>query len=138
MKYLLFLFLTLTLFSCASSEYDIRKDIIGTWIIQHQNAGNSSYERIYYQFIFQKDSFFIEMGVVGDNAGMNSEPFRAKGLYKIYGDVISMNGVAKAEGFTKYNAVFEEKFDFAFDQNTMDLFPHGNMFYNRFYLIRRF
>ncbi|HAY34724.1 MAG TPA: hypothetical protein PK536_11635 [Ignavibacteria bacterium] len=138
MRYLLFLFLTLILFSCASSEYDIRKDITGTWIIQHQNAGNSSYERNYYQFIFQKDSFFIEMGLVSDDPGKNAEPFRAKGLYKIYGNVISMKGVAKAEGFTKYNADFEEKFDYIFDKNTMDLFPHGNIFYNGFYLIRRF
>ena len=138
MRGILFLCLTLTLFSCASSDYNNSKDIVGTWIIQHQNAGNSSYERNYYQFIFQKDSFFIEMGIVSDNAGKNSEPFRAKGLYKIYGNVISMNGVAKAEGFTKYNADFAEKFDFVFDRNTMDLFPHGDMFYNNFYLIRRF
>lgn len=124
--------------SCSTSEKIIHSDIDGTWINQLQSAGDIGSDRKYYQFIFKKDSFFIEMGELYDDTDMSYEPFRAKGIYKIYGDIINMKGVAKAEGFTKYNVSFEEKFEYSFDENTIVLFPQGNIVSNRFYLIRRF
>lgn len=124
--------------SCSSSEKIIHSDIEGTWINQLKSAGDIGSDRKYYQFIFKKDSFFIEIGELYDDTDMSYEPFRAKGTYKIRGDLINMKGVAKAEGFTKYNVNFEEKFEYSFDENTIVLFPQGNIVNNRFYLIRRF
>ena len=93
------------------SENIIRKDLLGTWINQLQSAGEIGAGKKYYQFIFENDSFFVEIGEIDADTDLSYEPFRAKGLYKIKGDVIVMKGVAKAEGFKKYNVNFEEKFD---------------------------
>lgn len=124
--------------SCSSTEKIIHSDIEGTWINQLQSAGEIGSDRKYYQFIFKNDSFFIEIGELYSDTDLSYEPFRAKGIYKIRGDLINMKGVAKAEGFTKYNVNFEEKFEYSFDENTIVLFPQGNIVNNRFYLIRRF
>ncbi|MBS1518895.1 MAG: hypothetical protein JSS91_12465 [Bacteroidetes bacterium] len=135
---LVIIFSAVLFYSCSSSNYNIKKDIVGIWINEHQGAGNFEHGRTYYQVIFKKDSFFIEMGELNDNTTMDSQPFKAKGLYSIKGDIIDMKGVAKAEGFSNFDVVFEEKFDYAFDMNTMVLFPMGNIIKKRFYLVRRF
>ncbi|HQY21311.1 MAG TPA: hypothetical protein PK294_03035 [Ignavibacteria bacterium] len=136
--YRIILIFVIFIMSCSSSEKIIHSDIEGIWINQLQSAGEIGSDRKYYQFIFTKDSFNIEIGELNADTDLSYEPFRAKGLYKIRGDIINMKGVAKAEGFTKYNVNFEEKFEYAFDENTIVLFPQGNIVSNRFYLIRRF
>jgi len=91
----------------------------------------------YYRFSFTNDSFFVEIGSFYGDIDIHNEPFKSKGIYKIYGEEIVFTGVAKAQGSTKFNLNYRESFSYDYNSNYLRLFSNNRWFLTHYDMIRK-
>jgi len=112
----------LVLSSCSAPRINSVNDLQGAWISRSDQSLYPEFgRRVYYEFIFKEDSFFVEIGVIDDATDVSYKPFRSKGIYKISEDRLIMTGVAKAEGATKFNLDYREIFSYDYSTNYLSL-----------------
>lgn len=124
--------------SCTSSKINSPNDLHGAWVSRYDQPVYSEFGRqLYYQFIFKNDSFSVEIGILDEDTDINYRPFKAIGTYTISRDYIVMNGMAKAEGSSKFSMNYYERFTYDYSTNYLSLFSNDRSYLIRYDLIRR-
>ncbi len=130
---IIFTFLSMNfLVSCSSSKITNDNVLNGFWLTE-ERFGGIDFHITYYALSFKIDSFFLEVGELRQ-ADHSKNPLRAKGVYEIAGEFLTLKGSVKYESNNSYKEGYSEIFEYLFSGNSLMIQSLNNRYSNRFIL----